>query len=133
LSFVSPTESIPDRLLALALIGCNRQATPIAEDNTVAAYLDGAERQAETDEQRREIARALHDALELTPDELRERRYAGYGMNPDAWTAVELLSHHFVPTTPMTLEETSFYRDVGDPAARAAIQEQLDALERAAP
>ncbi len=120
-------------LLALALVGCHRQSVPTAEGNTVAAYLGGAERQAETDEQRREISRALHDTLELAPAELKGRRYADYGMNPDAWTVVEVLSHYFVPASPVALEDASFYRDVEDPAARAAIQEQLDALESATP
>ena len=65
--------------------------------NTVVVYLQGAERQSEDLDQRREIEKALNDMLTLTPDELRARRYANYQMEPGAWTIIQFLHRYFVP------------------------------------
>jgi hypothetical protein len=93
--------------------------------------LSDAERQTETDEQRREIQRALQDMLEKSPSELRQIRYPDYTGRENKWSVIQLLQHYFVPNPPSTLDEAHFFEQVGTPLARAAIQRQLDAVNRA--
>jgi hypothetical protein len=68
--------------------------------NTVVAYLQGAERQSEDMDQRREIEKALNDMLTVSPDELRKRRYANYQMQPGAWTIIDVFHKYFLPSKP---------------------------------
>jgi hypothetical protein len=98
--------------------------------NSVAAFLNRAERQAETDEQRAEIQRALRDMLVKPPAQLRQIRYADYAGQESKWSITELLQHYFVPNPPAALDEERFYRDVRAPAAHAAIQLQLEDVSR---
>ena len=98
--------------------------------NSVATFLANAERQAETDEQRSEIQRALHDMLDKSPGDLRQMRYADYTGQVNQWSIIQLLVHYFVPNPPAALDETKFYQDTRTPAARAAIKHQLDELTR---
>jgi hypothetical protein len=100
-------------------------------ENSVAAYLKSAERQTETDEQRREVKRALGDMLNKDQAELRQMRYEDYTGKKDQWSIIELLQHYFVPSRPVALDEARFFREVHDPAARAAILHQLNAVNRA--
>jgi len=106
-------------------------SSPSNAENSIAAFLKNAERQSETDDQRREIQRALRDMLDKSADELRQVRYADYGGTANAWSITELLRHYFVPNPPAALDEKRFYEDLGEPAARAAIQHQLDEVSRA--
>ena len=99
--------------------------------NSVATYLEHAEIQAETDEQRQEIRRALSDMLKEPTAELRTRRYADYQGTPNMWSITRLLTAYFVPQTPQSLEPKRFYEDVGKPEAKSAIQRQLDEISRA--
>jgi len=99
--------------------------------NTVVAYLQGAERQSEDLDQRREIEKALNDMLTLSPDELRTRRYANYQMEPGAWDIIHLLHRYFVPEKLKGLDEARFYRDIAKPEARAVIQEHLREVREA--
>jgi len=69
--------------------------------------------------------------MELSSEQLREKRYADYRMEPDAWTAPELLERYFVPQAGAVVDRESFYRDVKAPTAQAAIKTQLAAIERA--
>ena len=102
-----------------------------ADRNLVAAFLVGAERQAETDEQRQEIARALTDALRKPISELRQLRYADYAGKPETWSLPQLLQHYFVPRSPVTLDDERFFRDLTTADARAAVRKQLNAVSRA--
>jgi hypothetical protein len=118
--------------LILGYLGGHAVSAPaVAASNSVAAFFSHAERQAETDDQRREIQRALRDMLGKTPAELRQLRYADYEGKPQAWSVTELLQRYFVPRPPMKLSEERFYKDVTAPNARAAIRRQLDAVTRA--
>ena len=110
---------------ALAAPGC----AP-ASGNVVAAYLNGAERQTETDQQRQDIGRALNDLLGLSSAELRARRYPDYQGKPEAWTAAELIQKYYVPVNAMKLDEDRFYRDAGLPAGRAVLERCLKELDR---
>ena len=100
-------------------------------DNSVATFLNNAERQAETDEQRGEIQRALQDMLVKSSPELQQLRYADYTGQANKWSIIELLRHYFVPNPPAALDQRRFFQDVRAPAARAAVQRQLDELHRA--
>lgn len=125
-------------LFVLACTQCNcthdRRSPPPAESdsgNSVAAFLNHAERQAETDEQRREIQRALRDMLEKSPAELRQMRYPDYTGEASKWSISQMLQHYFVPNPPAALDEQRLFQEVRAPAARAAIQRQLDEVGRA--
>jgi hypothetical protein len=106
-------------------------SSPASGENSVAAFLTNAERQSETDEQRREIQRALRDMLDEPVAELRQKRYADYEGQPNKWSINELLQHYFVPNPPAVLDGQRFFQDVRAPAARAAIQHQLAEVSRA--
>jgi len=114
--------------------GCEHSGTPAPapdKNNSVVAFLKSAERQSETDDQRKEIQRALRDMLDKSAAELRRTRYADYAGQADAWSITQLLEHYFVPNPPAVLDDQRFFQDVRAPAARAAIQRQLDEVTRA--
>jgi hypothetical protein len=127
---------IPTLLLAsvFALSACHRNdvsttsSPPAVAPNEVVLYLQGAERQAETDAQEAEILRALEDLQTLTPAELRVRRYADYALQPQQWSLGHLLQKYFVPPRVRSLDEDALYRDAQDPTARAVIEEQIQAI-----
>lgn len=114
-------------LLVVVLSGCPPQGPqPNVQQNVVATFLNGAESQAETEGQQREIRRALIDMLEKNPSVLSEQRYADYQGRPNAWSVIDVLHRHFVPPQAMSLEPEAFYRDVRKLEAKKAIQKQLD-------
>jgi hypothetical protein len=106
-------------------LGTSAQAK---NSNQVVLYLDGAERQAETDEQRREILRALEDLRTLAPAALAQRRYADYEDKPEQWTLVQLLQKYFVPRELCSIDEATLYRDAQTPRAREVVEQQIRAL-----
>lgn len=124
-------------LLAFGLLVACRQgaASPATVGtpprvNQVVAYLDGAELQMETEQQAREVLRALEDMRTLAPSALRARRYAGYGMEPAVWTLRELLTKYFLPRDITTLlDETALYQDAQDPKARAVVSRHIRAIQ----
>lgn len=122
-------------LLACAPCACTHGSVPTSTtsntENSIASFLKNAERQTETDEQRREVQRALHDMLEKSPGELRAIRYADYAGQANKWSVIQLLQHYFVPNPPSTLDEARFFEEVGSPQAREAIQRQLEAVNHA--
>lgn len=128
-------------LFALLVNGCERQ-TPVPETqqamtpsataaNSVVDYFAEAEIQAETDEQRAELRRALADMLALTVAELQTRRYADYDGTKGVRSLPELLSAHLVPTRPQVIVPVRFFADMKVPDAQAAIRKKLRELERA--
>lgn len=118
--------------LCLYSAGCTR--TPAAAPsavNTVVAYLRGAELQAETNDQRREVLRALDDLLDKSPAELRNARYSDTSGHKDTRTVIEMLRAHFVPEQPTALDPERFYQDVATPEARSVIQMQRERVRAA--
>jgi hypothetical protein len=98
--------------------------------NQVVAYLDGAELQVETEQQVREVLRALEDLRTLAPAALQARRYPGYGMEPAVWTLRQLLSKYFIPRDiTAQLDETAIYQDAQDPKARAVVSRHIQAIK----
>lgn len=107
-------------------IACARHPQP----NTVVRFLDGADRQAENDDQQREIQRALQDMLSKTPEELRQQRYADYQGHKNSWDVITLLHKYFVANKLKTLDPDRFYEDVSKPEAKSAVRRQLDSLRQ---
>jgi hypothetical protein len=108
---------------------CSHQSAQTRGDNEVVLYLAQAERQSETDDQRREVRRALEDLLTLPPDQLRQRRYADYQMHPNQWTLPTLLMRHFVPPELHSIDTEALYRDAQAPIAKDAIRAQIRAID----
>src|SRR5664279_4003636 len=105
-------------------------ADPVAaqETNQVVLYLDGGERQVETDDEPQEILRALEDLRTLAPAALRQRRYTDHGNKPGQWTLVQLLKTYFVPRELCSIDEETLYRDAQSPRAREVVEQQIRAL-----
>jgi len=101
----------------------------VTRENDVAAFLAGAERQSESEDQKGEIRRALQDVLKLPPAELRGRRYADYQMRTNAWTVVELLQRYYVPRSRAFLDPETFYDQLRDRRVRTAVERHLMDLE----
>lgn len=89
----------------------------------LAAYLTGAEIQAETDEQRATLRLAFDDMLTKRPDQLRAARY---GSKP----LPAFIRAHVVPTRPVPVEDEEFYRGASTAAVRAAILTLRDKLPK---
>lgn len=119
--------------LLLAAIGCAITAGAEAAPSVLPLdiFLRHAQRQAETDDQRREVRKVLADLLLKAPVRLKRERYADYSGRSEAWTAPELLSHYFISDPPGVLDTHSFFRDVTRPRARQAVRQQLSSVEAA--
>jgi hypothetical protein len=101
--------------LAVLLAGCPAKRNPVAD------YLDGAELQCETDAQRRSVADALNDAVSLSADELRPRRYPDYTGQAGQWDLATLFQRFIVPDQQGKRLGRDFYRDLTSPAGRHAV------------
>ena len=126
---------VPLFIVGLLLVcACSDQNKPAkipsseGAQNQVVLFLNGAERQAESAAQEKEILKALDDLRTLRPEELRERRYADYGLAPNQWTLAQLLRKYFVSSPLRTIDEEALYRDAQDPKAREVIEEQINAI-----
>lgn len=122
-------------LAGLMILGCailvDAQTVTRHARNSVVEYLQGAELQAETNDQVREIQRALSDMLnESAADSCARRRYADYQLTPNMWTITRLLGAYFLPATPQELELERFCKDVIKPKAKAIIREKLNEVNR---
>jgi hypothetical protein len=104
-------------------------AASVAE-SPVAAYLTGAEIQAETDAQRRELRRALADLIDQPAETLRTARYAGPQGEPAQRDLVQLLRAHVVPASPHALDLDTLLADKDRPEARAALRGKLEEIDR---
>jgi len=107
-------------------IACARHPQP----NTVVQFLDGADRQAESGEQQREIQQALEDMLNKTPAELKQQRYADYQGHKNSWDVITLLHKYFVANKLRTLDPDRFYEDVSKPEAKIVVRKQLETLRQ---
>lgn len=96
--------------------------------NPVADYFDGSEIQAETDAQRQNIAMALNDILNLSENQLKEKRYQDYSGNANQWDLPTLIYRHFVPDAQKTLGD-NFFRDVKEKDAQDQVKKILSTLK----
>ena len=99
--------------------------------NLFARYFADMDLQVETEDQMREIRRALNDALTLPLDEFRAQRYANYRMEPNSWTFGELLQAYFagVPLSSVDVESDAFYEDTKKPAAIPVLKHLLNRID----
>jgi hypothetical protein len=97
--------------------------------NTVEDYFNGAEVQAEDDDQKAVVKRAFVDMLYEPVDTLRRKRYPDYQMRPHKWPITEVLYHYIVPDPLILFEDDEFFRDVKKPEAQEIIQKWLHHLE----
>ena len=59
--------------------------------------------------------------------------YANYQMQPGAWTVVELLHRYFVFKGQAYIDESTFYKDVTEPAAQVVIRQHLRDIKESIP
>ncbi len=122
-------------ILFLFSTGCQtysgRAVGTSSKPNSVAVYFHNAELQFETPAQGAEIRRALEDILNLSPEDLRKRRYANYQLVPESWDILTLIRSYFVPEKPLSLEEARFYQDMTEAPARKEVENQLRAVNEA--
>ncbi|HEY9157285.1 hypothetical protein [Candidatus Binatus sp.] len=98
--------------------------------NIVEDYLNGAEEQSETDEQRVVIKQAFLDMLIEPIESLRKKRYPDYQMHPHKWPITEVLYHYFVPAPGyIGFDGGECFRDVKKPGAQEMIQKWLDHMD----
>jgi hypothetical protein len=98
--------------------------------NTVEDYLNGAEEQVETDDQRAAIRQAFVDMLNEPIESLRKKSYPDYQLHPHKWLITEVLSSYFVPDPGyLDFDGDEFFRDVKKPEARQIIQKWLDHMD----
>ena len=98
--------------------------------NSVEDYLNGAEEQSETDDQRAVIKQALLDMLNEPIESLRKKRYPDYQLHPHKWPITEVLTSYFVPDPGyIDFEGDEFFRDVKKPEAQEVIQKWLDHID----
>lgn len=97
--------------------------------NTVEDYLNGAEEQSETDDQRLVIKQAFVDMLNEPVERLRKNRYPDYRMHLHKWPITEVLYRYFVSDPAyIAFDGDEFFRDVKKPEAQEMIQKWLDHL-----
>jgi hypothetical protein len=109
-------------LSVAALCGCGGQP------NQLAAFLEDAELQCETEAQRCNLCHAFQDMLDLTPEQLRERRYCDYTGQPGRWDLPTLLSRHFVPGAKQHSMGPRFYDEVKSADVQRQVKRFLDQL-----
>jgi len=97
--------------------------------NTVEDYLNGAEEQVETDDQRAVIRQAFVDMLHEPPESLRKKSYPDYQLHPHKWPITEVLYRYFVSDPPIGFDDDEFFRDVKKPQAQEMIQKWLDHMD----
>lgn len=97
--------------------------------NTVEDYLNGAEEQCETDDQKIVIKQAFVDMVYEPVESLRKERYPDYQMHPHKWPITEVLYHYFVPDPLIKFDGDEFFRDVKKSEAQEVIQNWLDHLD----
>jgi hypothetical protein len=107
-------------------------ANTSVSENVVASYFAGAELQAETKSQLREIKRALEDMLNLSIPDLQAQRYADYQMTPGQWSLGELLNAYFlsVDGSPQKTD-ARFFEDSKQAAAQRVLKQKLRDVEAA--
>jgi hypothetical protein len=101
--------------------------------NQVVLYLDGAERQAETDEQRREILRALEDLRDLGSGGAQATTLRRLPRQTRTMDSSPIVGEVFrAAVDACSIDEETLYRDAQSPRARGVV-EQHTCSSRGAP
>ena len=94
--------------------------------DTVEDYLNGAEEQSETDDQKAVIRQAFADMRYEPVATLRKKRYPDYQMHLHKWPITEVLYSYFVPDPGyIGFDDDEFFRDVKKPEAQEVIKKWL--------
>ena len=109
--------------LCVSASGCRNERNPVVD------YLDGAEVQYETEQQKENIINALNDALNLPAAELQGKRYRDYQGSDGQWDLPTVISRHFVPSSPEKHLGQDFYRDITSVAGRNKVADVLELLK----
>lgn len=121
-------QSVFSLLIVVSLVwGC--QKAQVSQKNSAIMFLEGAELQIETGDQKKELEIALHDILVLSSAKLKAKRYPDYQLNTGAWTLSQMISAYFVPQTPMAVDDKTFYAEVVTVQARATVSKILAKLK----
>ncbi len=104
-------------------------AAAALKKNCVSDYLNCADLQCETREQRNETRRALSDMLVLKPSDLLKKRYCDYQMHKGQWTAIEVLQRYFLPADRIFIDRQCFASSVRLASAQKAITRMLKHIE----
>ncbi len=107
-------------------VGCQILST---KENLVVSFLEGAELQIETQDQQRELEQALEDMLQLSPKELKKRRYGDYRTTQGMWTLTQILYAYFLQPRPLTIDSDRFYDHVATSAGRSIVEKKLRILQ----
>lgn len=99
-----------------------------AQENRLVRLLHAAEIQAETDEQRAELRRALQDLRDKPRPALDLARYAAADGQPDQRRLLEVLRAHVVPPAPVELDLDALVAGRDEPAGRAALDDTIARL-----
>ena len=126
--FKNTLQKISVLFVVVALVTSCQKSQP-KEENVVIEFLGAAELQIETQDQLKELEKALKDILELQASQLQEKRYSDYQMHEGVWTLPEILSAYFVPEQQSSLAIEHFYSDVISDSARSLIRKKLIALK----
>jgi len=94
--------------------------------NPVVDYLKGAELQYETEIQKENIANALNDILNLSEEQLKEKRYKDYTGRENQWDLPTLIYRYFVPEPPGTTLGDNFFQDVKSEETQEQVKQFLE-------
>ncbi|MDA3849987.1 MAG: hypothetical protein PF447_01815 [Spirochaetaceae bacterium] len=81
------------------------------KENSLSLYLDNAEIQYETEFQRALIIKALNDTIELSIEELKNKRYPDYQNNENQWDLTGVIYRYFVPDESSKTLGEDFYHE----------------------
>ncbi|MFH1435426.1 MAG: hypothetical protein ABIJ56_06890 [Pseudomonadota bacterium] len=84
----------------------------VGVENPVSNFLRSAMLNCETAAQRDAVAAALSDALALSTNKLKNKKYANDKGKKDAWGLPALLAHAFIPTSAYKNLGKQFYKDI---------------------
>jgi len=93
------------------------------------SYLDNVEIQYETEEQKKNIKKALNDILTLNTEELKKQRYDDYRGNKNQWDIITLIMRYFVPDEKNKTLGNNFYKEIKKNNVKAKIKKILRSLK----
>lgn len=96
--------------------------------NHLYQYLEGAELQYETIENKEEIRHVLNDMLHLSSDELKRKKYKNY-RGITEWPAHYVIERYFVPNSQKFLDKDTFYEELAEPKTKKSIHKWLEEVE----
>lgn len=112
-------------IFVLFLSACTVKDT---RKNTFLEYLKGAELQIETVDQALELQRALNDLLKLPCNEINQKTYANYQMEPNKWSLQRIIRAYYVPSKPISIEPHSFCTDSKKKNSVSEIKQRINEI-----